>query len=179
MTRSERGASLSLFRTRFDWVQNPRNAHTFRAIVLEADDWVNVVAVTPQKKVVVVHQYRFGTRSMTVEIPAGIMEAGETSKEAAVRELGEETGYAAQEWRYLGYVEPNPAFLDNACHNWLAVDATRVQDPALDVGEDIGVGEMSLQELRQEIRAGRLRHSLALVALAQVFDLWPDSAWTK
>lgn len=177
--RSERGPTLPLFRTRFDWVRNPRNQYTMRAVILETDDWVNVVALTPQKRVVVVRQYRFGTRRMTVEIPAGIMEAGETPKEAALRELREETGYTAREWKYLGYVEPNPAFMDNVCHNWLAVDASRAQQPIPDVGEDIDVGEMSLDKLRQEIEAGRLRHSLALVALAQVFDdLWPDSART-
>ncbi|MFO7917972.1 MAG: NUDIX hydrolase [Anaerolineae bacterium] len=176
VTHSERGPALPLFQVRFDRVQNPRNGHTMKAVILEADDWVNVVALTPREKVVVVRQYRFGTRQMTVEIPAGIVEAGETPKEAAIRELREETGYAAREWKYLGYVEPNPAFMDNACHNWLAVDASQVDQPTLDVGEDICVGEMSLEELTQEIEAGRLRHSLALVALAQVFDdLWPDS----
>jgi 8-oxo-dGTP pyrophosphatase MutT (NUDIX family) len=176
VTRSERGPALPLFQVRFDRVRNPRNGHNMKAVILEADDWVNVVAITPHKKVVVVRQYRFGTRSMTVEIPAGIMEADETPKEAAARELCEETGYAAREWKYLGYVEPNPAFMDNACHNWLAVDASQVQQPNLDVGEDIRVEEMSEEELRREIKAGSLRHSLALVALAQVFELWPDSA---
>ena len=176
VTRSERGPALPLFQVRFDRVRNPRNGHHMKAVILEADDWVNVVAITPEEKVVVVRQYRFGTRRMTVEIPAGIVEAGETPKEAAIRELREETGYAAREWRYLGYVEPNPAFMDNACHNWLAVDASQVQRPNLDAGEDIRVGEMSKEELRREIKAGRLRHSLALVALAQVFDLWPDPA---
>lgn len=174
--RSERGPALPLFRVRFDRVQNPRNEYTMKVVILETDDWVNVVPLTPQEKVVVVRQYRFGTGETTTEIPAGIVETGETPKEAAVRELREETGYTAREWKYLGYVEPNPAFLDNVCHNWLAVDATRTQQPTLDVGENIDVEEISLKKVRQEIEAGRLCHSLALVALAQVFDdLWPDS----
>ncbi len=171
--RTETGPDLRLFRVRFDWVRNPRNAHTVKATVLEAPDWVNVVALTRETKIVVVQQYRFGTRAATTEIPAGIVEVGETSKAAAVRELREETGYGSDEWEYLGYVEPNPAFLNNRCHHWLVRNAEQVSRPEPDAGENLLVGEMGLDELRREIEEGRLRHSLALTALAYVFDLRP------
>ena len=95
------GPDLKLFRVRFDWVRNPRNAHTVKATVLESQDWVNVVALTHDEKLVVVYQHRFGTRETTAEIPAGIVENGETSKEAAIRELREETGYTSEEWGIL------------------------------------------------------------------------------
>jgi 8-oxo-dGTP pyrophosphatase MutT (NUDIX family) len=150
---------------------NPRNSSTVKATVLQSHDWVNVVALTPEGKVVVVRQYRFGSGSLTTEIPAGIIEPGETSQEAAQRELSEETGYSSEEWEYLGYVEPNPAYLDNRCHHWLARNATKTGEPELDEGEDVAVGELSLDEIRSEVTDGRLRHSLALVALSHVFDL--------
>ncbi|MGD8726999.1 MAG: NUDIX hydrolase [Gemmatimonadales bacterium] len=169
--RSEPGPDLKLFRVRFDWVRNPRNAHTVKATVLESRDWTNVVALTPDEKLVVVQQHRFGTGEVTTEIPAGIVESGETSKEAAIRELREETGYASEDWRYLGYVEPNPAFLDNRCHHWLARDAVQSSAPEFDKGEDLVVREMGLEEIRQEIVEGRFRHSLAFTGLAYLFDL--------
>jgi ADP-ribose pyrophosphatase len=162
---------MKLFRVRYDWVRNPRNAHTVIATVLESPDWVNVVALTSEEKVVVVHQHRFGTRQTTTEIPAGIVEPGETSKDAAMRELREETGYASEEWEYLGYVEPNPAFLDNRCHHWLARNVKQVFPHDLEEGENLLVGEMSLDEIRREIVEGRFRHSLAFTALAHLFDL--------
>jgi 8-oxo-dGTP pyrophosphatase MutT (NUDIX family) len=170
--RTRAGPDLKLFRVRFDWKRNPRNGRTMRAIVLEAPDWVNVVALTAEGKAVVVRQHRHGVGQVTTEIPAGIVEGGEDSRETAVRELREETGYTTDDWEYLGYVEPNPAFLNNQCHHWLARNAARTDPVELDDGEDIVVGEMSLAELRQEMEAGRLRHSLALVALARVFNLW-------
>ena len=170
--RTEPGPDLKLFRARFDLMKNPRNSVEVRAVVLETPDWVNVVALTPGEKVVVVRQYRFGTGKIGIEIPAGIVDPGETSREAAVRELREETGYTTEDWEYLGYVEPNPAFLDNVCHHWLARGVQRTHEPGLDEGEDLSVIEMGLKEIRLEIASGRMRHALSLTALGHLYQLW-------
>lgn len=169
--RSEPGPDLKLFKVRFDWKVNPRNAHTIKATVLESPDWVNVVAITPDEKVVIVRQHRFGTGRSTTEIPAGIVEPDESSGEAAIRELLEETGYTSDEWEYLGFVEPNPAFIDNRCHHWVARNARKTAEPALDQGEALTVATMSLDEIGEEIAQNRFRHSLAFTALAHLFDL--------
>jgi len=169
--QTELGPNLKIFQVRFNWLQNPRNSIVCKATQLEAPDWVNVVALTPEGEVVVVRQYRFGIEKVTTEIPAGTIEKGESSQAAAARELKEETGYTTPDWEYLGYVEPNPAFLNNKCHLWLAKDVAKTHPPELDEGENILVKVMSLKELRQEIAEGRLRHSLALVALSRVFGV--------
>jgi ADP-ribose pyrophosphatase len=85
--RSEQGPNLVLFQARYDWVKNPRNAKSMKAVILESADWVNIVAVTSDKKVVVVKQFRFGVAKTTIEIPAGIIDEGETPEQAAVRQL--------------------------------------------------------------------------------------------
>ncbi|MCP4415625.1 MAG: hypothetical protein GY805_03320, partial [Chloroflexi bacterium] len=54
---------------------------------------------------------------------------------------------------------------------WLALDAVKTHHPALDDGEDVWVGEFTLDELREEIRAGRMANSVTLLALMRVFDL--------
>lgn len=165
------GPDLKLFQVRFDWMRNSPNSHPVKATILESPDWVNVVALTPEEKVLVVQQYRFGIRKITTEIPGGIVELGETSKEAAIRELREETGYTSEEWEYLGYVEPNPAFIDNRCHHWVARNVVQTSPSELDEDEILLVKEMSLAEIQREIMEGQFRHSLAFTALSHLFDL--------
>ncbi len=118
-----------------------------------------------------VRQYRFGVGKTTVEIPAGIIDAGETPEQTAIRELKEETGYTAASWKYLGWVETNPAFLNNLCHQYLALDVVKTHPPELDEGEAISVTELSLEEIRGEIEQGRIRNSFTMLALSRVFDL--------
>ena len=171
LLRSETGPSLILFQARFDWVRNPRSGKSMKAIILEASDSVNVVALTAGGKIVVVRQYRFGVGQITVEIPAGLVEPGETPEQAVRRELEEETGYTSANWKYLGSVQTNPAFLNNHCHQWLAVDAVKTRPTQLDEHEEIDVGELSLDQVKQEIKAGRMRNALTLLCLSQVFDM--------
>ena len=171
LTHSERGPELPLFKVRLDWFKNPRNAAAMRALVLEAADWVNVVALTPEKKILVVRQFRFGMGKFTIEIPAGLIEPGEPHAEAARRELVEETGYTAREWRYLGWVQANPAFMNNLCHLWLALDVVPNGVAHLDEGENIQIAELTLEEVCEQIRTGEMRNSLTLLALSRVFDL--------
>ena len=149
LIRSEPGPDLVLFQTRFDWMKNPRNAGQMKAVILETADWVNVVALTPEKKILVVRQYRFGIGKITTEIPAGLIEANETPEQAAMREMKEETGYTTSNWKYLGWVEANPAFLNNRCHLWLALDVIKTHLPDPDESEDVSVrqGRVLVREI--------------------------------
>jgi ADP-ribose pyrophosphatase len=168
---SEAGPDLHIFRVRIDHLENPRTGRQLPRVVLEAPDWVNVIALTPDREVILVRQYRFGVGAVTTEIPGGIVDPGETSEVAARRELLEETGYSAEKWTYLGSVEPNPAFLNNLCHHWLAEGARQVQLPRLDGGEDIRAATLTLPELQQAIAAGEIRHALVLTAVCRILDL--------
>jgi 8-oxo-dGTP pyrophosphatase MutT (NUDIX family) len=169
--RSEPGPDLILFKARFDWAKNPRNGRQSKVVILETNDWVNVVAITPQKKIVTVRQFRFGIRKTTTEIPAGLVETGEPHEQAARRELREETGYTTDKWHYLGWVEANPAFLNNHCHFWLALDVHLTHPPDLDDGEYLTISELSPEELYNEIQTGHTRNAFTLLALSRVFDL--------
>jgi ADP-ribose pyrophosphatase len=140
-------------------------------LVLETRDWVNVVALTPHEELVVVRQYRFGTQSVTVEIPGGVIDRGEKPLDAARRELREETGYTSDDWTALGSVTPNPAFHDNRCHHFLARSAQRTHGQELDQGEDIVVEILPLERVRELARNGEIHHALVLSALGRVLDL--------
>ena len=172
--KSEAGPELLLFNARYDFMENPRNHKIMKRIVLETRDWVNVVAITPEKKIVLVKQYRFGAGKITVEIPAGLIDQNESSRDSAIRELREETGYTTNNWQYLGYVEPNPAFLNNRCHHWLAMDVVKTTDTDLDDGEDIAVELYTYDELTDAIHIGEVNHVLALSALSRIQSFWAN-----
>jgi ADP-ribose pyrophosphatase len=169
--RSEGGPDLYVCRARFDTLTHPRSGRDLRRVVLEAPAWVNVVALTSARRLVVVRQYRFGLARVTTEIPGGVVEPGEAPLQAAMRELREECGYTSARWRPLGAVEVNPAFQDNYCHHFLAEEAERTHPQELDEGEDIAVAELDESEWRAAIATGGMRHSLVISALAHVFDL--------
>lgn len=170
--RSEQGPELPIFNVRYDWMKNPRNGAEFKAVVLDVPDWVTIAAVTPDQRIVVVRQYRFGIAGFTTELPAGLVDPGEPHREAAVRELREETGFTSNDWVYLGWVQPNPAYQNNRLHQWLARDAQLTESCQLDEGEDIEVSVLSMAQVRRDIAEGRMRNSLALLSLSRVTNLW-------
>lgn len=170
--RSEEGPSMQLFAARFDYLRNPRNGKAVRIVVLDSPDTVNIVAITKERKVVLVNQYRFGTKEMILECPGGIMEAGETSQESAARELMEETGYTGSEWHYLGSIPSNPVFQNNYVHHWLVTDAERTTAQVLDEEEDVEVLEVPLADIQAMLRTGQIAHPHAISALIRLPDVW-------
>jgi ADP-ribose pyrophosphatase len=165
--------NLILFQTRYDEMRHPVSGRIFERIVLESVDWVNCVAFDGDGQLVMVRQFRFGSRYTTLETPGGMVDPGEDSLTAARRELVEETGYGGGQWTYLGAVEPNPAFHDNLCHHWLGEGVEVVQAPEPGTGEHLQVELMSPEAVVTAARAGEIRHALALSVLGRVLDLWP------
>ncbi len=166
-TRSQRRYVLEtpIFRVRQDTATHPESGHTGDYVVLESPDWVNVVAITAEGEVILVRQWRHGTRSVEVEIPAGLVEPGEDPLVTAARELQEETGYVPAAVRLLGQVAPNAAFQDNTCYTVLATGCRRLAETAFDPGEDIEVEVVSVARLWELLDAGTLRNGMVLCGL--------------
>jgi ADP-ribose pyrophosphatase len=133
-------------------------------VVIHAPDWVNVVAVTPERAIVLVRQFRFGSNALSLEVPGGMIEAGEDPVAAGLRELSEETGYSGTA-RLLGSVHPNPAIQDNRCHFVLVEGAVKSGPMNWDHDEEIEVSTAPVGDVLAWARSGRITHSLTVAAL--------------
>lgn len=135
------------------------------AFTLEASDWCNVVAVTPDERLVLVWQYRFGSGALSLEIPGGVIDPGETPEQAARRELREETGYEADDLEELLSVEPNPALQSNRCFTFLARNARPVASTAFDPQEELETVLVAAARVGDLLDGGQVTHSLVQGAL--------------
>ena len=166
---SKMGESYTIFNFRIDRSRSPRTERAHDFYILESEDWVNVIPITLNKEVVLIRQYRHGTREVALEIPGGIVEPGDTPERAARRELKEETGYESSEMILLGHVHPNPAFLNNRCSTFLARDVSLKGFQDQDDKEDIEVLIRPLDEIPRLIREGEITHSLVLAAFYRYY----------
>jgi len=159
---SSKVADCRVFTVRKDVTVNPRTGQAFEMFVLEQPNWVNVIPLTPDEQVIMVEQWRHGTRSFQLETPGGLMEPGETPEESARRELLEETGYGADEFIRLGTVHPNPAIQTNFQHYVLARNCRKVAEPNLDHAEDIQVRLAPLANVPAMIETGEITHGIVV-----------------
>ena len=161
-------ADYRVFTTAFVDGVHPRTGATKRFSLIEAVDWINVIALTPERRVVLIRQFRVGSNEVCLEIPGGMVDPGETPAEAAARELAEETGYTATDWQPLGRVSPNPAIMTNQLYTFLARDAVETQPQRLEGSEVITVETATLAECHAAIRDGRIDHALVVAAFAHL-----------
>lgn len=155
---------MRIFKSQWRVAISPRTKDKHKVLVLRGNNWVNVIALTPQREVVLIEQYRHGIEEVTLEIPGGLINKDERPEVGGARELREETGYAGDEAVLLGTVHPNPAFQSNLCHTILVKNARKVGEPELDGGEDIAVHLTPLHDIPGLIREGKITHSLVMVA---------------
>ena len=143
---------------------SPRTRETLEALVLESSDWCNVIAVTEADELVMVRQFRFGSQQVELEIPGGIVDAGEEPLASVQRELLEETGYRSTRWTSLGSVAPNPAIHRNRLHTFLAEGCVHVAEQEFDPFEDIATELLPRAQADALIANGTISHALVVVA---------------
>ena len=155
-----------IFKIREDQVLNPRTGNQHNMVVLECPDWVNIIALTPDRDVVLVEQYRQGSETVELEIPGGMMDPGEKNPVAtAVRELQEETGYTGENARIIGECFANPAIMNNRVHTILVENCRLTHTVQLDDGEDLVTHLVPANDLPQLVREQKIQHSTIIAAL--------------
>ncbi len=154
-----------VFRLRHDLSVSPRTGQAHEFVVLEAGDWVSVVALTGDGRLVGIHQYRHGSGEVTLEIPGGLVEPGSSPLQAAQEELRQETGYGGGRWRKLGELNAAPALFSNHLHVFLAEDVKLLGGQELDEAEDITVELLDRDEITRRVLAGEITHAQVVGSL--------------
>ncbi|HTQ29939.1 MAG TPA: NUDIX hydrolase [Opitutaceae bacterium] len=165
-------AATRIFDLRRLHYRHPRRGRERDFVVIDAPDWVNVLALTPDARLVLVRQFRFGIDDFSLEIPGGVLERGEDPLAGGLRELREETGYAGKNARVIGRVHPNPAIQNNTCHIVLVEEAAPVAATQWDHDEEIAVSALPVDEVYALAQAGRITHALVLDALLFFAPIW-------
>lgn len=161
-----------IFTMRSDHKISPRTGKEHDFYVLDSVDWVNVIAMTSDRQLVMIEQYRHGSNTVELEIPGGMMDAKDESPTAAgQRELREETGYEGENPRIIGKIFPNPAIMSNTCFTLLVQNCQLKHPLEWDYGEDLITRLVPVDEIPKLVATGQVRHSLVVVALYH-FDLW-------
>jgi 8-oxo-dGTP pyrophosphatase MutT (NUDIX family) len=162
--RTGQAIDFGILRIREDVVGDPRSGAERPRAIIEAPDWVNIIPVTLTEEVVLIRQFRFGIWSNSLEIPGGMVDPGEDPRSAAARELEEETGYVPGRVIALGAVHPNPAFMTNTCHVFLALGCDRTGQIDRDADEDIQLVLEPRRRLPELIHTRAITHSLVVCA---------------
>ena len=152
--------------------RSPYNSREHAFCVIDSPDWVNLVPVTEQGEVVMIRQYRHGSQQVTLEIPGGMIDAGEEPVAAARRECQEETGHIVNQVSPLGVLNPNPALFGNRLHTFFG--------QVIDIDEKVHVSETEKTEvelvpvshIRKYLLDGTIDHALVCATLWRFLDQW-------
>lgn len=158
------GSSYLRPRFRVDQCELP-TGKTFEPVVFEFRNWAVVIALTKDKEVVMIRQYRHGIQEVLWEFPGGVVEDGENPSDGVRRELLEETGYSVSNLVEVGKYYPNPALQTNSMYCYLASDAKKVSGQTLDDAEEIEVHLVPLEELITMAERGEFSHALQVAGL--------------
>lgn len=140
--------------------------------VMEHSDWVNIVAESEDGKLVLVEQWRAGTDEMSIEVPGGKIDDGETPVEAGLRELREETGYTVGEESkilYLGAVEANPAIQNNKMHFVYVNGVKKTSETDMDEFENVHTHIYERQRVVEMLSSEKIKHAYSVLALYKTF----------
>jgi ADP-ribose pyrophosphatase len=131
-------------------------------------DWAGIIPVVDSpagRMLVMIRQYRHGTGKLCLEFPGGAVERGEDPSLAVARELVEETGYSPEMVIPIGDLSPNPAFMTNSFHAFVAEGCRPARAQALDEHEEIEVLLVPEREAIDLVAAEDNAHALMTAAL--------------
>lgn len=154
-----------LLRLRQERFRSRHSGKTHDFFVIHLADAVHVVALTPEDEVLLVRQFRAGSGRDSLEIPGGLVDAGEEPCAAAARELLEETGYAGDPPEFLGTLYSVPSLLTSRISTVVIRNVRQVAQPDPDHTEELTIERIPAREVHRLIREGRIDHALVVAGL--------------
>ncbi|MBO5290273.1 MAG: NUDIX hydrolase [Clostridia bacterium] len=148
------GVAIHLFK---DEILLP-NGHTGIREIIRHPGAVCVLPLTDDGDVIFVNQFRYALNKVTLEVPAGKLEKGEDPKEAALRELSEETGLTAKNIVHIGDLYTTPALIDEVIHMYIATDLTQGEQH-LDYDEFVNTLKIPLSKAVDMVMNGEIKDS--------------------
>ncbi len=148
--------------------------------ILKSKDWVNVIPITKEGKILLIKQYRHGIGEISLELPGGIVDEDSQDFEAALlsakRELREETGFTAPDsaYEFLSKFSGNPAMFTNWSYSFIAKDVSETEPIEFDEGEDIEIILASPNEVKKFLFEGLIHHPHMVAALGLYFLKYPQ-----
>jgi ADP-ribose pyrophosphatase len=145
-------------------------AHQF--VFIDSLSWVNLVPITEHNEIVMIRQYRHGSQCVTLEIPGGMVDAGEEPFKAAARECHEETGYVVKKPFSLGELNPNPALFNNSLHTFYGYICDYKPIINKSETEKTEVELVPIDRLRPLMLDATIDHALVCATLWRFLDRW-------
>lgn len=170
LVESREDRHYNLFSVNINKNKSPRTGMVHEFQVLSSPDWVAVVAVTPDDRVVMVRQYRHGSAELSLEPVGGLVKEGQSPEQSAAEELAEETGYTASTMELIGWMQPMPAIFNNRFYVYLASHAVANGPSNPDETEEIETVLVPVSEIRDYIRTGKIRCAVMIAALHLFLD---------
>lgn len=153
-----------LLEVRRDSVSLPDGAEATREYVVHQGAVV-VIPVLSNGKMLFERQFRYPLGRVFLELPAGKIDPGEDVEQTGRRELLEETGHEADEWRYVGVMHPCIGYSNERIEIFLAKGLKKISEPQLDHGEFLELVELSQAEAREAVLQGTITDSKTITAL--------------
>lgn len=144
---------------------------TFDMLHRDGEEFAAIIAITGDKKVVIARQYRPGPEMVMDELPGGFVDPGETPEVSAKRELLEETGYCAEDVRYLGSIHKD-TYMNATWHVLIATDCKKVAEPELGYTEHIEIDLISIDQLIINAKTDKMTdHAAILLAYDELMKI--------
>ena len=152
-----------ILHVRRDTIELPDGSRGYREVV-DHPGGVCVLALDDENRALVVSQYRYPYEKVLREIPAGKLEYGEDPTQAAIRELKEETGAVAGDFRPLGELYPSPGYCGEVIRMYLARELT-FGETHLDKDEFLNLERVPFDQLVEQVLAGEIRDAKTIAAV--------------